>query len=263
VWIITNAETPAVVSDQLQTGFEKFWGEQWQTSVEGYYRRFRGVTAYNLADDPNDPADDLLVGRGRSYGLDVLLRRSTGRLSGWTSLSLLKAERSLPDPLADGWDDLPPETTYAPAFDRRADVELVLQYAVRRRTQAGLRWHYGSPLPYTRPVGQYVRWEYDTSVGRYRLEPKGGATTDPKLPLYVVLGARNGERYPAYHRLDISVRHTVERRWGTAGPYLQVLNAYNRLNPLFYYYNYDRVPATRSGLSMFPVLPSLGVEVVF
>jgi hypothetical protein len=263
VWMITNADIPTVVSDQVQAGVEKFWGEQWHASVEGYYRRFRGIAAYNLADDPNDPSDDMLAGHGLSYGLDVLLRRSTGRLSGWTSISLLRAERTLPDPLADGWDDLPPETTYAPAFDRRADVELVLQYALRRRTEAGLRWHYGSPLPYTQPVGQYVQWSYDMSIGRYRLEPKGGGSGDPKLPLYVVLGARNGERYPAYHRLDVSIRHTLERRWGTMTPYLQVLNVYNRMNPLFYFYNYDRTPATMSGISMFPVLPTVGLEVAF
>src|SRR3712207_1899134 len=82
-------------------------------------------------------------------------------------------------------------------------------------------------------------------------------------PLYVVLGPRNQERYPSYHRLDVTVRRTFRPRWGSWTPYLQVLNVYNRRNVLFYFYKYDRTPATRSGISMFPVLPALGVEVSF
>lgn len=81
--------------------------------------------------------------------------------------------------------------------------------------------------------------------------------------MFVVLGPRNGERYPAYHRLDVSVRRTYERRWGSYTPYLQVLNAYNRKNPLFYFFHFDRSPATMSGLSMFPLLPTIGLEVTF
>jgi hypothetical protein len=32
---------------------------------------------------------------------------------------------------------------------------------------------------------------------------------------------------------------------------------------LFYFYNYDRAPATPSGASMFPLLPTIGVETTF
>jgi hypothetical protein len=34
-------------------------------------------------------------------------------------------------------------------------------------------------------------------------------------------------------------------------------------NVLFYFYNFDRTPPTRSGISMFPVLPTIGVDVTF
>jgi hypothetical protein len=79
----------------------------------------------------------------------------------------------------------------------------------------------------------------------------------------VVLADRNRERYPAYHRLDLTVRRPYVRRWGTFTPYVQVLNAYNQRNVLFYFYNYDRSPPTRSGISMFPFLPSVGFEASF
>ena len=45
--------------------------------------------------------------------------------------------------------------------------------------------------------------------------------------------------------------------------YLQVLDVYDRRNVLFYFYQMDQDPPTRTGLSMLPVLPTLGVEVSF
>jgi hypothetical protein len=46
-------------------------------------------------------------------------------------------------------------------------------------------------------------------------------------------------------------------------PYLSVLNVYNRKNVLFYFFEYDQDPPVRTGLSMFPLLPTLGLEVSF
>ena len=61
-----------------------------------------------------------------------------------------------------------------------------------------MRWNFGSPLPYTRPVGQYFAWRHNPIWGQY--EPAAAPEDEP--PLYVVLGDRNAERYPPYHRLD-------------------------------------------------------------
>jgi hypothetical protein len=260
-WVLAGENVPPVVSDQVQAGVESFRENGWSGSMEAYYRRFRGVTEFNPADDPNDPADDLLAGRGTSYGLDMLLRRSGGRLSGWATLSLLRASRTLPDPELSAVEAAPIEATFPPVWDRRADVDLVLQYALGSRTEAGLRWNFGSGLPYTRPIAQHAGWQHELRGGLTQPARFGRDSEDAVL--YVVLGPRNAERYPAYHRMDLTVRHSLTRGWGTVTPYLQVLNVYNRRNPLFYFYNFDGTPPTRSGISMFPVLPAIGLEVSF
>lgn len=263
MWVLAGTDLPAVVSDQVQVGVEKFWGDRWSASVEAYHREFRGLVAFNNNDDVNDPHDDYVTGTGRSYGLDLLVRKSSGRWTGWTTVSLLKAERTFADPLAIGWEGEPPTITYAPGFDRRVDIDLVLEFAGPRETELGLRWNFGTGLPYTRPIAQSIEWEYDPVTGRYKIPEPTGTEEPDAPPMRIILGPRNGERYPAYHRLDISVRRTFVRGWGTYTPYLQILNAYNRKNPLFYFYHYDRSPATMSGLSMFPVLPTIGLEVTF
>lgn len=260
-WVLADASVPPVVSDQAQLGIEKYWGERWYASAEAYYRTYRGVTDLNTADNPNDPGDDLLVGEGDSYGLDLLVRRTSGRLTGWTTLSLLRAGRTFPDPLAAGIEGVPQEVTFSPIFDRRVDLDVVVQYRLPGALEAGARFNYGSGTPFTRPVASVVGFETDISRGGYRVPRPIG--DDPEVPLYVVLGDRNRERYPSYHRLDLTLRRPYERRWGTFTPYLQVLNVYNQKNVLFYFYNYDKSPPTRSGISMFPLLPSIGVEASF
>ncbi|HEX8905296.1 MAG TPA: hypothetical protein VF771_10665, partial [Longimicrobiaceae bacterium] len=116
-------------------------------------------------------------------------------------------------------------------------------------------------VPYSRPVAAYVGFETDPVNGGYRVPRPVG--DDPEIPTYIVPGDRNGSRYPAYSRLDLTFRRTYHHRWGTMTPYLQVLNATNQKNVLFYFYNFDRSPATRSGVSMFPVLPTIGFEAAF
>jgi hypothetical protein len=261
-WVTADATVPPVVSDQVQAGVEKYWGDRWSASVEGYHRRFRGVTEFNPADDPNDPADDLLVGTGRSFGVDLMVRRLEGRLTGWTTLSLLRARRTFPDPLALGLDDVPQTVTFAPVWDRTADVDVVLSYDLPGGIDTGARWNFGTGIPYSRPVGQFVAFETSTIDGGYRVQRPIG-DDDGSVPVYIVPGERNRERYPAYHRLDVTLRRPYARRWGSFTPYLQVLNAYDRRNVLFYFYNYDRDPPVRSGISMFPLIPTIGVEASF
>ena len=65
------------------------------------------------------------------------------------------------------------------------------------------------------------------------------------------------------YRLDLSARKTFLKSWGTLTPHVDVLNMYNRRNVLFYFYEYSKTPPVRSGISMFPLLPTFGLEVHF
>jgi hypothetical protein len=241
----------------VQTGLEGYLAGDWFFGIEGYVRRFHGVATINPADNPDDPADDLLAGTGRSYGVDGWVRRERGWLRPMLSISWLRATRDFPD--VRSGEEPAPVVRYAPVFDRRLNVNLVVRAALPCDLEVGLRWTFGSGLPYTRPVGAYTFYEYDLSRRGWR--PPGAG--DDAARSAIVLGPRNAERYPAYHRLDVSVRRTHVRRWGSFTPQLDIVNPYDRRNVLFYFYEYDRAPPTRSGISMFPFLPTLGLELRF
>ena len=263
-WILAGARAPHVASDQAQLGVEGYPAEDWFASLEGYYRTFDGVVTLNFADNPNDPGDDYLPGTGIAYGVDFFLRKSRGATTGWLSASWLKVTRSFPD-FRSGLDPAP-TVTYPPVFDRRVDLDLVLRRELRPGLEAGLRWNFGTGLPYTRPLGSYAYLSPSVLPGG-RLEweaadPEEGNQGDDGL-LGVVLEERNRARYPSRHRLDVSLRWTLERGWGRMVPYLSILNVYNQKNVFFYFFEYDEDPPVRTGISMFPFLPTLGLEVSF
>jgi hypothetical protein len=268
-WVLAGERAPHTVSDQLQVGIEGYQGTDWFWSAEVYVRSFDGVVTFNTADNPNDDLDDIVSGDGLSYGVDFLFRRERGAVTGWLAASFLRADRTFPDLLSALPN--PPEVSYSPIFDRRMDLDLVLRYPAPWGWEGGLRWNVGTGTPYTRALGSYRYYE-PTYVREGGLAWSGAeaslATEDesdgPLADGYgVVLEDRNSSRYPTYHRLDASFRKTFDKSWGRLTPYLNLVNLYNQRNVLFYFFEYEADPATRSGVSMFPVLPTFGLEVRF
>ena len=252
-WVLAGPQAPALISDQVQTGLERWLGDRdgWYASLEAYYRTYDGLVARNWAEDPADPADDLFVGEGRAYGADLLLRKDTGPTTGWLSISLLKAERRLPE--AGAGRDTAPTLEHPADFDRRLDVDLVIRRQLPWGVTGGLRWNLGTGLPYTLPLRDY-------HVTRHQLMDLKAEPFDHSV---VLLGPRNGERYPVSHRLDVSFRRAWEKGWGRITPYLQVINVYNRKNVLYYSLAYRTDRTVLNGVSMSPFLPTIGVEVSF
>ena len=253
-WILAGAEAPRIVSDQVQLGAETFFGDddEWFASLEGYVRTFDGVAAVNAAEDPNDATDALVAGNGDAYGIDLFLKRDRGNTTGWLSVSFLKTLRSFPDTRV-GIDPLP-WITYPPVFDRRFEIDLSLRREIGWwGLDTGVRLNVGTGLPYTKPLGTFQIYRTQFVTGALEVEDDNA----------VVLGPRNGSRYPARHRLDLSLRKTVTKSWGTITPHLSIINVYNQKNVLFYFFDYQSSPPTREGVSMIPFLPTVGVEVSF
>lgn len=254
VWVLTGHLAPHIASDQAQVGIDAYFPGGWFGSLEVYERFFDGVTTFNPVDDPNRGDDDLLPGSGRSRGIDLFVRKTGEGVTGWVSASWLRATRTFPNFLSGRTP--PPDHTYPPIFDRRLDLDVVLRIPMPAGLRGGIRWNLGTGLPYTRPLASFAYFSpQNVSGGRLTMQDDENNA--------MLLGSRNGTRYPAYHRLDLSMRRTFIFGWGSLTPHLDVLNVYNRKNVLFYFFDYSADTATRSGLSMFPILPTVGVEVTF
>jgi hypothetical protein len=239
-WIGADSNVPVGRADHLVLGLEAWPTKVLQLTVEGYRKTFDDLVTPNRAQNLRVQGDEFNLVSGDAWGWDVLLRRHVGRVRGWIAYSFTKATR-----VSQG-------ITYPPAQDRRHTVNVVLETRGPWGSDMGVRWGYGSPLPYTGFLGEWDHRSYSAIDGTFDEgdgEPIGG-------PI-------NGERYPPYTRLDVGFRWTWHR-WGAVwNPYLQIINVYNRRNVFLYFFDYGDSPPTRTGVSQLPFLPTFGMEVHF
>ena len=202
--------------------------------MEGFYNHLTRLPY--LAGDLESDSDglDRLFWRwdekGRSYGLEVLIRkRMGGRHYGWISYTLSRSERKRP---GKSWD------LY------RVDQTHILNAAWTVRL--GADWSLGARFTLTtgNPVYPIVGSRYDADRDRYQ-------------PVF----SSKKTRLPYYHRLD--VRLDKQWRFDTwiLAAYLDIQNVYNAPNTEGYNYTYDyskRVPGP--GI---PIVPTLGLRGTF
>ena len=244
LWRASDSAAPVSTAWQVAAGHERWFGNSRLVRVEAFYKRYRDLLEYNVSEDPTIDGDEFVGARGVSYGADLLLRQfEAGPFSGWLAYTYTVSTRS-----HDG-------VTYAPANDRRHDLNLVGSWRTGPYL-VGARAGYGSGLPYTDVLGELPRRIFDplrsawgTSGGQAWFEDIGAT--------------RNAARLPSTRRIDLFVQRSFRVRDVTLTPYASVVNASNAKNVLFYVYDFAASPGTRRSVSQFPVLPSAGVSVAF
>ncbi|MBI4500820.1 MAG: TonB-dependent receptor [Gemmatimonadetes bacterium] len=235
-WVGAGPTVPVAGSTQFVIGYEGWFGRGDQVSVEGYRKTFDHLITPNQAFSLRDSGSAFLPVEGNSWGVDVLFRRHVGKVRGWMAYSLVHATRR-----AEG-------IVFPPAHDRRHTINLVIEAPRPLHSVLGVRWGYGSPLPYTPLVGQWQHRNFSPTYEVFR-----GFHTEP------LTGPLNSARFPPYSRLDLGLRWHG-RKWGMAWePYLQVVNAYNRRNVFAYFFD-DSDPPRRTASFQLPVLVAGGVD---
>ena len=244
IWLASDERTPVATAWHWLAGAERWFGAAGSVRVEGFYKRYRRVLEQNPSEDPQIRGDEFFPAEGASYGIDLLARRQTASgVGGWVAYSYGLASRRRG------------EVRYAPGHDRRHDVNVVATWR-RAKYLFGASFALASGTPFTGIVGEIARRVYDPSRDRW-------GTGDPPLYVEPMGGARNGERFPASHRLDLDASRELRFGRATVAPYVSVVNAYNAPNVFLYVYEYSTARPTRRAISQFPVLPSVGVRVVF
>jgi hypothetical protein len=144
---------------------------------------------------------ELLFGKGRAYGIEFLIKKKIGKLTGWIGYTLSRTERQINGINNNNW--------YAAKQDRTHDISVVGIYEISQKFSISGTWVYNTGNAVTFPSGKY----YIDGKVQY---------------LYT---ERNGYRMPAYHRMDIGltwIRKKTERfesSWN-----FSIYNAYGREN---------------------------------
>ncbi|QEH42490.1 TonB-dependent receptor [Chitinophaga sp. XS-30] len=205
-WIGNSYNIKPEVADQFSIGFSKnLYNALFEVNTEVYYKTMKNQIDFKDGTDINTAPDiesELLFGEGRAYGIELLVKKKRGNLTGWVGYTLSKTERQIKG-INDGqW--------YDAKHDRTHDLSIVGIYTLSPRWTLSGTFIYTTGNAVTFPTGKYVL--NDMVVYQY--------------------GSRNADRMPATHRLDISA--TYERpsgkRWQGSWSF-GLYNVYGRRNP--------------------------------
>jgi hypothetical protein len=212
-WKISDENILPQKSDFVSLGYFKTWNDNvWEASLETYYRDTRNTIDYisgaNLQLNPTIETQ-LLQGRGRSYGAELMISKKKGELTGWVSYTFARSFQQTtglyPEQRINGGD------WYASNYDKPHSVNIVLNATPDKHNSFSFIFAYNTGRPFSSPTGTY------TLDGQ-------------QLPLYT---ARNNDRIPDYHRLDFSWTITnpsmKEKRWEGSWIFT-VYNVYGRSN---------------------------------
>jgi hypothetical protein len=215
--------------------FHNFDKNQYETSMELYYKDLRNVIdfAEHAQLIMNEHLEDQVrTGTGQAYGVEWMVKKNTGNLTGFANYTLSRSERTIPE--------VNKGKTYLAPFDKTHAVNIMTAYRFSKKVNISATWVFATGNPTTYPTGRFELF------GEY-------------FPLY---SGRNEYRKPDYHRLDVSVnyipRPDSKKRWKSEWNF-SVYNAYNRKNPWSIYFNQEvgMVAPYAEMMYLFGIIPSI------
>ncbi len=237
-------------ADQVALGyFKNIKDNTFEFSAEVYYKDMNNIT--DFADNAQiffneDLPTEYRQGQSDSYGLELMINKKEGKLTGFASYTLSKTERTVPD--------VNQGNTFLANYDRRNSFNAVATYELDEKWTFGANFTYSTGRPFTAPTGNYDFGD--------------GYLAD----LYT---ERNGYTLPAFHRLDFSATLTPKknegRKWKSSWNF-SIYNTYSRKNVFSIYTRQlendegivtDPTQKETRKISLFPILPSVTYNVKF
>ena len=202
-------------------------------------------------DIKNNADNNFVFGKGWSYGVELFLKKSAGKFTGWIGYTLAYTQRKFPD--------LNKGRQFSPKYDRRHDVSIVLTYNRNKKWTFGLVWIYATGDALTLPTERYA-----IAAGP---PVDFNNPTNPFFNNFYLLSGfdkRNQFRQKVYHRLDLSATRTGKKHkhWESEWNF-SVFNVYSHMNPYFIYFNVDgnttdgTLKVQAKQVSLFPIIPSV------
>jgi hypothetical protein len=261
LWVPATKKIAPQQAAQYAVGVARnLFRNKFEFSIEGYYKKMRNVIEYKegadyLTSSKGDTwQEQVASGTGESYGVELLLQKKTGKLTGWLGYTWATADRKI--------QEVNFNRTFPYKYDRRHDVHLVAMYRVKKNIELSGSWVFQSAMPFTIPIAQYERTDGP-------VQPNvTGPTYYQSMPLNIdYINSRNNVRIGSYHRLDVGISFIKQKKNGNVRTWnISVLNVYNKLNPFFYYkesYSANSANALFTGVAILPLMPGFSYSLKF
>tara|TARA_Y100001954_G_scaffold55795_2_gene60012 strand:- start:1846 stop:4209 length:2364 start_codon:yes stop_codon:yes gene_type:complete len=242
LWVPVTQNIKPQKSDQIALGIAKTLNNRYLFSIEGYYKWMDGLIEYkdgaSFLGSETKWYDKVESGKGTSYGVEIFVHKKTGRTQGWVGYTLSFTDRH--------FDNLNFGKSFPYKYDRRHDLSFVFTQKIDSLWDFSMTWVYGTGNALTLPIERYLGLPNNDGYGY--IYPTEIEHYDEK----------NSFRMASYHRLDVGFKNAKKTKWGERTWSFGVYNAYNRQNPFYYYFGYDRNNnRALKRVSLFPFLPSV------
>ncbi|MGR3853744.1 TonB-dependent receptor [Chryseobacterium indologenes] len=236
-WIGSSYTVKPEIADQISLGYSRnFNNNNYELNAEVYYKDMKNQIDFKNGaqigfDTGADVESELLFGKGRAYGLELIAKKKSGKLTGWISYTLSKTERKINGINNNEW--------YNARMDKTHDLSVVATY------QLNPKWSFSGLFVYS--TGNAVTFP----TGKYELN---GQTV-------FQYSNRNADRMPAYHRMDLSATYEPSSNKRFRGSWtFGIYNLYGRENAYTINFedNPDRPGTTRAmQTSLFRWVPNI------
>jgi len=234
IWKLSDPNIKPQAGTQVSLGlYRNFKNNTIETSIEVYYKKIQNFLDYKsgaqLVMNHHIETDVINTG-GKAYGVELLIRKATGKLNGWLSYTYSRTLLKMDDPEAG---EIINEGKYYPAnYDQPHSATVVGNYRVNHRFSVSVNATYSTGRPITLPVGVFY---YDNA---YR----------------TLYAGRNAYRIPDYFRTDFSMNiegnHRVHQKTHNSWT-IGVYNVTGRKNPYSVYYVSENGAVNGYKLSIF------------
>lgn len=268
LWVPATPKLKPENSVQYTLGVNSFIKNTIELNVEVFYKTMdnlidykEGATFFGNSKDWQEKVET--GGTGEVYGIETLIRKSTGRTKGWIAYTWSKNSRL--------FENLNFGKPYPYKYDRRHDFAIVLTHQLKKNITLSASWTYSSGYFLSLAVGKYnnvqegyhgtIEIPQNSQIPIIFMYNQGYERDERNIyPTYIYNG-KNNYKTNDYHRLDISATFLKEKKRGTRTFSISIYNVYNHLNPYYIYYKYDNLYGNKQlnlyQYSMFPFMPSI------
>ena len=243
VWTPSDTFIKPQIANQFAVGyFSNLKEDTYSLEIESYYKHIQNRMDY--IDGANLVANEaieqvILNGEMRSYGLEVLFRKNSGRLNGWISYTLSKSQQRTPGREATET-GINNGVWYRSAYDKTHNLAVTSSYKLNPKWTFSGNFILQTGQPVTYPNGQY---EYQGLI----------------IPSY---GLRNQNSLPTYHHLDVAAtltpKQNAKRNWKGEWVF-SIYNLYGRKNAASISFRQNSESGNNEAirLSIFGMVPSV------
>lgn len=280
IWSLSNKHTPIASSDHYIAGIQKAFGEEYSVELEGYYKTYSDISRFNyfIANDafPTSYENDVaiyknlssvfLTGKGRSYGIELLIRKNTGLINGWISATYGESKYQ--------FDKLNNNQEFIPRHSRDLTVNTIINTNISKLwanifggsyDKNGSNWKLNVNFVYStgQPLTTVSSSYYSQTL------PDWGNNSGGPIPISYrqYPGEMNNYTLPAYIRLDLGISYESKLFGLDLETFFQVFNATGRKNVWFISYDELIEDGKRKQkidtMYMLPMLPSFGFRLKF